>query len=242
MHVGIFMRRNVDLIGRGEVASQIPAQAARVEDVEMRVTIYTGRPFAAEKLPVGGIDVVFKGFNQAFQIALIKRNAFFNPEVNMIGFVLHHRGDTEVFIGIDVGDPELPPVTDLSRGSRDRFGNVGFALKPFSKFNRVVEGHYRFFKNAEGFPGTGRGRSGCHHGGRGGARRYGGGVSPFRRCVERRRFRRPVIDKIGGQDIAAFFIGPISYAKTGEQTTAQNKHNCNNGNQPFFTRIHHILQ
>ena len=113
--VGVLPHGGDELVGAGVVPTDA-AQAAGVEDVDVRVTIHARRPLGAEEGAHGGVGVALEGLGRLPHAGLVRWHPLLHPHVEVIGLVHHHRGDVELLVGVGVRDVEDPRVADVVVG------------------------------------------------------------------------------------------------------------------------------
>src|ERR1041384_8662032 len=103
-------KRRYFISGR-EITSDGTSYSLCMQNINMYITINARRPFAAEELAVGWIDLVFKGICQIFQFLCIVRNTILDPEIHMRCRVSQGCIHLKILIGIYIGRPELLFIT-----------------------------------------------------------------------------------------------------------------------------------
>ncbi len=133
------------LVRGSEVARDIFAHVPGMEDVQPRVAVDAGRPFAAKELAVRGIGLFCEPFRRRFQITLVKPHADLDPHCHDIRHVLQFRRDLRVFLRVAVRHPELAAVAYLvlRRGVRHHFRDfAGVWLKLHRQETRIGRRHF----------------------------------------------------------------------------------------------------
>ncbi len=115
------------LVGTPIVGSHAGADAASVQNAQVRVSINTGIPFAAKKGPICRVDATLKGIGRSFKPGLIDFHALFNPHVEVVRFVAQFGVDEKCLLTIVVENFEGPQRADgkIGRAIVDHGRHIG---------------------------------------------------------------------------------------------------------------------
>ena len=143
MSIGIRVGERVQLIGGGKVPGQVASPFRWHKRCRGAGRHPPGRPFAAEEFAVGGVVSCSNVSTRLSRSSHVKLDAVFDPEVNVIGFILQCRFNLEVLGGIYVGVPEVPAVAHII-GSRvfSYVRGISGMLLSLRQFTRVVVGNH----------------------------------------------------------------------------------------------------
>ena len=105
--VGEGLRLVADLIGATEIAGNAVAKLLGVQDVQPRVVVHAGTPFAAEEVAVGRVGRFGELVGRGLQSNRVVFHAVFDPHIHHVIDISQRRIDLEMLVGVVVVDPEL---------------------------------------------------------------------------------------------------------------------------------------
>ena len=107
-----------EFIRGGVITGNAVAQVAGVQNVQMHVVVNAWRPFAAEKLPIGGIGLGLEQLGRTFQAVLIDTLVLFNPHEKVWRLIAQLGLDLEVAVVIHIAHREGGDIAHLEHGWR----------------------------------------------------------------------------------------------------------------------------
>ncbi len=153
MSVGEGVGVRVQLVCRREVACQGITQAASIEYVEAGITIHTRIPLLSKELPVGWDDLLVKGAGKAIQIRLIEPHTIFDPEIDVVSYILECGTDLKIFICVCVRNPEIFLCANIVRRVFVDQGirNARFATQSAYQVDGIIDRYDIFVEDLECF-------------------------------------------------------------------------------------------
>ena len=140
-------------IGGGEISRDRGTQPRSIQNINVLITIDAGRPFAAEELACGGIDLILECIHQRLHLGFLHIDPVFHPEVHMRRDVSQRGLRLIVDVGIEVVYPEILFFTHRAwrSGCGHHFRDIAQPIQTTRQFARIIDGNDGVFQNLDGF-------------------------------------------------------------------------------------------